>query len=69
MDFRLILKVAITAVVIVAISEIGKRSSFFAALLASLPLTSLLALSMVAMELETQAPHPRLLRKDPIAQN
>ena len=43
MDFRLILKVAITAVVIVAISEIGKRSSFFAALLASLPLTSLLA--------------------------
>lgn len=37
------LKVAITAVLVVAISEIGKRSSAFGALLASLPLTSLLA--------------------------
>lgn len=43
MDFRLILKVAITAVTIVAISEIGKRSSIIAALLAALPLTSVLA--------------------------
>ncbi|NOT71827.1 MAG: DUF3147 family protein [Hyphomicrobium sp.] len=37
------LKVLITAVLVVAISEIGKRSSAFGALIASLPLTSLLA--------------------------
>ena len=37
------LKVLITAVVVVAISEVAKRSSAFGALLASLPLTSLLA--------------------------
>jgi hypothetical protein len=35
--------VFITAVVVVAISEIGRRSSFWGAALASLPLTSLLA--------------------------
>lgn len=38
------LKVLITALLVVLISEIGKRSSFAGALLASLPLTSLLAL-------------------------
>jgi hypothetical protein len=37
------IKVLVTAVVVVAISELGKRSSFWGALLASLPLTSLLA--------------------------
>lgn len=37
------LKVALTAVVVVAVSEVAKRSSVWAALLASLPLTSLLA--------------------------
>jgi hypothetical protein len=37
------IKVLITAVVVVAVSELGKRSSFLGALLASLPLTSLLA--------------------------
>lgn len=36
-------KVLITAVVVVAVSELGKRSSFWGAILASLPLTSLLA--------------------------
>ena len=36
-------KVAITAIVVVAIAELGKRSSFWGAVLASLPLTSLLA--------------------------
>jgi hypothetical protein len=36
-------KVLITAAVVVAVSELGKRSSFWGALLASLPLTSLLA--------------------------
>lgn len=37
------LKVGISALVIVAITEIAKRSSVFAALIAALPLTSLLA--------------------------
>ena len=36
-------KVAISAIVIVTITEISRRSSGFAALIASLPLTSLLA--------------------------
>jgi len=39
----LIVKFATSAAVIVAVSEIAKRYSFMAALLASLPLTSLLA--------------------------
>lgn len=37
------LKVLITALVVVGISEIGKRFSFAAGVLASLPLTSILA--------------------------
>lgn len=37
------IKVAVTAIVVVAVAEIAKRSPFWAALLASLPLTSLLA--------------------------
>lgn len=37
------IKVLITAVLVVAISEIGKRSSALGAIIASLPLTSLLA--------------------------
>jgi hypothetical protein len=44
------IKIAITAVVIVAVSEIGKRSSFWAAALASLPLTSLLAFVWLYIE-------------------
>lgn len=39
-----VVKVLVTAVLVGAISELGKRSSFAGALLASLPLTSLLAL-------------------------
>jgi hypothetical protein len=38
-----IIKVAVTAVVVVAVSELARRSTVWAALLASLPLTSLLA--------------------------
>ena len=38
-----ILKFALSAAVLVAVSEISKRSSFMGGLLASLPLTSLLA--------------------------
>ncbi len=39
-----LIKVLITAVLVAAISELGKRSTFAGALLAALPLTSLLAL-------------------------
>lgn len=49
-----VLKVAVTALVVVAVAELGKRSSFWAAALASLPLTSLLAL--VWMRLDGAAP-------------
>jgi hypothetical protein len=38
-----IVKVLLSALLVVAVAEIGKRSSFWAAALASLPLTSLLA--------------------------
>ena len=38
------IKVLITAVLVVAISEAAKRSSFLGALIASLPLTSILAI-------------------------
>jgi hypothetical protein len=41
----LLFKVLITAILVVAISEIGKRNTFAGALLASLPLTSVLALT------------------------
>ena len=44
------LKVALTTAIIVAVSEIAKRSSFWAAALASLPLTSLLALIWLYVE-------------------
>lgn len=37
------LKIALSAVILVAVAEIAKRSSFWGAALASLPLTSLLA--------------------------
>jgi hypothetical protein len=38
-----VIKVALTALVVVAVSEVGKRSTIAGAVLASLPLTSLLA--------------------------
>lgn len=44
------LKVIISALIIVAISEIAKRSTGLAALVASLPLTSLLAFIWLHME-------------------
>lgn len=46
-----ILKVLITAVLVVAISEVSKRSTLVGGLLASLPLTSLLAI--VWLQLDT----------------
>jgi hypothetical protein len=50
MDWRIILKFALTAGLIVGISEIGKRFSFAGAILASLPLTSLLALTWLYLD-------------------
>jgi hypothetical protein len=43
MTWQFAVKVVLTAVVVAAVSEIAKRSSFWGAVLASLPLTSLLA--------------------------
>ena len=39
-----LVKVGVTSVLVIAIAEISKRSSFFGALIASLPLTSILAI-------------------------
>ena len=47
---QIVLKVLITAAVVVAVSEIARRSSFWAAVLASLPLTSLLAFVWIHVE-------------------
>ena len=46
-----IVKVAVTAILVVLISEISKRSSFIGAVLASVPLTSVLA--MIWLYLDT----------------
>lgn len=43
-------KLVVSALVIVAVSEIAKRNSGFAALVASLPLTSLLAIIWLRIE-------------------
>ena len=43
MPLQYILKVALTSAVVVAVSEIAKRSTLAGSILASLPLTSLLA--------------------------
>jgi len=45
-----IIKIVISAILILAISEIAKRHSGFAALVASLPLTSLLAFIWLHLE-------------------
>jgi len=45
-----IVKVGISAIVVVLVSEVAKRSSFFGALIASLPLTSLLAILWLHVE-------------------
>jgi hypothetical protein len=54
--WQLAVKVLLTAVVVVAVSEIAKRSSLWGAILASLPLTSLLAFVWLYLETgDTQA--------------
>jgi hypothetical protein len=49
--WQYVIKILVSAVIIVAVSEIAKRNSFWAAVLASLPLTSLLA--FIWMHVET----------------
>ena len=48
--FYYLTKIAITTVLIVAISEIAKRSSFMGALLASIPLVSVLAMTWLYID-------------------
>lgn len=48
--WQLIFKAIITAAVVVAVSEIAKRSTLWGAVLASLPLTSLLAFMWIYLE-------------------
>jgi hypothetical protein len=43
-------KVALTALIVIAVSEVARRSTFWAAALASLPLTSLLAFVWIYVE-------------------
>ncbi len=43
MPWQFIFKVVVTVAVVIAVAEIAKRSSFWGAVIASLPLTSLLA--------------------------
>ena len=45
-----LIKIVISALIIVTVSEIAKRNSGFAALVASLPLTSLLAIIWLRIE-------------------
>ena len=46
----LIVKTIITVIIIVAISEIARRSSFIAGILASIPLTSALAITWLYLD-------------------
>lgn len=48
--WQLAAKVLVTAAVVVAVSEIAKRSTFWGAILASLPLTSLLAFMWIYLD-------------------
>ena len=47
---RFLIKVAITALVVAGVSEVSKRSSLMAAILVSLPLTSILALTWLYLD-------------------
>jgi hypothetical protein len=50
-----LIKIAVTTVLIVAISEIAKRSSFVGALLASVPLISVLAITWLYVDTKDMA--------------
>lgn len=57
-----IVKVVVSALVIAVASEVGKRNSFFGALLVALPLTSILALSWLYAETRDNVVVTRLAR-------
>ena len=46
----LVLKFLITSIIIVAVSEIAKQSSFYGLILASIPLVSLLAITWLYLD-------------------
>ena len=48
--WQLVIKTGLTAIIIVVVSEIAKRSSFWGAVIVSLPLTSLLAFIWLYLE-------------------
>jgi len=48
--WQLAAKVLVTAAVVVAVAELAKRSTFWGAILASLPLTSLLAFMWIYLD-------------------
>ena len=48
--WQLVIKTVLTAIIVVAVSEIAKRSSFWGAVIVSLPLTSLLAFVWLYLE-------------------
>lgn len=47
---QFLIKVLVTSIIVAGVSELAKRYSFAAAILASLPLTSILALSWLHVE-------------------
>lgn len=51
-----LVKIIITVILIIAISEVSKRNSLIAALLASLPLTSILAMIWIYEETQDTKP-------------
>jgi hypothetical protein len=62
MTWQFVLKVATTAIVVVAVAEIAKRSTFWGAVLASLPLTSLLAFVWLYLDTGDSQPVANLSR-------
>ena len=50
MSWQFAAKIGLTVLIVVAVSEIAKRNSFWGAVLASLPLTSLLAFAWIYLE-------------------
>ncbi len=50
MDIRFLVKIVLTATLIVGISEIAKRSTTMGSILAALPITSLLALTWLYLD-------------------
>ncbi|MFT5993437.1 MAG: hypothetical protein ACI82G_002441 [Bradymonadia bacterium] len=50
MDVNVVIKWVLTAIIVVAVSELSKRSTLAGAVLASLPIVSVLAISWIYLE-------------------